>query len=66
MTGVSKMLYIPLYGKAYVSRRGIILRDMTPQCLIDELSGMEKHIFRKLYAGKISKKLYRLFKYRTG
>lgn len=27
MNGVNKTLYIPLYGKAYVSRRGIILED---------------------------------------
>lgn len=27
MTGVNKTLYIPLYGKAFVSRKGIILSD---------------------------------------
>lgn len=27
MTAVNKTLYIPLYGKAYVSRRGLFLRD---------------------------------------
>jgi len=27
MDNVNKTLYIPLYGKAYVSRRGLILRD---------------------------------------
>ena len=27
MNGVNKTLYIPLYGKAYVSKRGIILKD---------------------------------------
>ena len=27
MNGVSKTLYIPLYGKAYVSRRGLFLED---------------------------------------
>lgn len=27
MDGVNKTLYIPLYGKAYVSRKGIILQD---------------------------------------
>ena len=39
---------------------------MTPQYLIDELSGLEKHIFKKLYAGKLSEKLYRLYEYRKG
>ena len=37
---------------------------MTPQKYIDELTGCEKYIFQKLYAGSISKKLYRLFEYR--
>ena len=37
---------------------------MTPQKYIDELSGVEKIIFEKLYAGTFSKKLYRLFEYR--
>ncbi len=38
--------------------------EMTPKKYIDELSGMEKRIFRKLYAGSFAKKLYRLFEYR--
>ena len=37
--------------------------EMTPQKYIDELAGMEKKIFQKLYAGGFSKKLYRLFEY---
>lgn len=37
---------------------------MIPQKYIDELSGLEKFIFRKLYAGNFSKKLYRLFEYK--
>jgi len=37
---------------------------MIPQEFIDELSGIEKHIFGKLYAGNLSKKLYRMFEYR--
>ena len=36
---------------------------MTPQKYIDELTGAEKYIFEKLYAGGFSKKLYRLFEY---
>ena len=38
-------------------------REMTPQKYIDQLAGMEKKIFQKLYAGGFSKKLYRLFEY---
>lgn len=37
---------------------------MTPKEYIDELHGIEKHIFKKLYAGNFAKKLYRLFEYR--
>ena len=40
--------------------------QMTPQAFIDELHGTEKFIFRKLYAGRIAKKLYRLFEYKKG
>ena len=40
--------------------------EMTPQKYIDQLQGMEKKIFQKLYAGSFSKKLYRLFEYRKG
>ena len=38
--------------------------NMTPKNLINELSGMERRIFEKLYAGSLSKKLYRLFEYK--
>ena len=38
--------------------------EMTPQKYIDQLHGPEKFIFRKLYAGSLAKKLYRLFEYR--
>ena len=40
--------------------------DLTPQRYIDELKGMEKRIFSKLYAGRFSKKLYKLFEYKKG
>ena len=38
--------------------------DMTPKKYIDELAGLEKTIFRKLYAGRTAKKLYRLYEYK--
>lgn len=38
---------------------------MTPQKFIDQLKGFEKFIFKKLYAGKISKKLYKLYEFKT-
>ena len=37
--------------------------EMTPEHLINELKGMEKMIFRKIFAGGISKKMYRLYEY---
>ena len=39
-------------------------RVMTPKKYIEELHGLEKFIFKKLYAGGLSKKLYRLFEYK--
>ena len=38
--------------------------DMTPEDLITQLAGMERFLFRKLYAGKLSKNLYRMYEYR--
>ena len=38
--------------------------DMTPARLTDQLSGMEKVIFRSVYGGRMSKKLYRLYEYK--
>ncbi len=37
--------------------------DMTPQKYIDELQGMEKMIFKKLFAGKIAKSMYRMYEF---
>ena len=38
-------------------------RDMTPEDLIEELPKVEQWIFRKLYAGSIAQKMYRLYEY---
>ena len=38
--------------------------DMTPEELVNELSGLERKVFSKLYAGRIARKLYRLYEYR--
>lgn len=37
--------------------------EMTPRKYIDELKGLERFVFATLYAGGLSKKLYRLFEY---
>lgn len=39
--------------------------DMTPKAYISELSGMEKRVFEKLYAGSFSKKLYRMYEFES-
>ena len=39
-------------------------QDMTPSDLIDQLAGAEKLIFKKLYAGSIAQKMYRMYEYR--
>ena len=51
-----------------LSESGLVFvreHDMTPPRYIDELKGFEKHIFKRLYAGSLSKKLYRLFEYKN-
>ena len=37
--------------------------EMTPASLIEELKGMEKSIFEKVFAGGVTKKMYRLYEY---
>lgn len=39
--------------------------SMTPETLVNALHGCERYIFRKLYAGKMAKKLYRLYEYKS-
>lgn len=37
--------------------------EMTPKAMIDLLNGIEKVIFKTVYAGRISKNMYRLYEY---
>lgn len=39
--------------------------SMTPQRLVDELKGVERKVFKFLYAGKTAKKLYKLYEYKS-
>lgn len=39
--------------------------EMTPDIFVNELKGMEKTLFRKLYGGKIAKDMYRLYEYKN-
>ena len=52
--------------KIYQSEKLTFVKEhtMIPQKYIDELKGLEKFVFAKIYAGGLSKKLYRLFEYR--
>lgn len=40
--------------------------EMTPANYVDELHGMEKKVFRMVFAGRVAKKMYRLYEYRGG
>lgn len=37
--------------------------EMTPAELVEELQGLEKGIFKKLFAGGVAKRMYRLYEY---
>lgn len=39
--------------------------NMTPEYLVDEMKGVEKHIFKNIFGGKFSKTMYRLFEYKS-
>ena len=38
--------------------------DMTPDALVNQLNGIERAIFKKVFAGKFARKMYRLYEYR--
>ena len=38
--------------------------DMTPDTLVNELHGAERAVFKRIFAGKLSKKMYRLYEFR--
>ena len=52
--------------RVYQSEKIGFIREhtMIPQKYIDELKGVEKFVFAKLYAGSFSTKLYRLYEYK--
>ena len=58
--GVDHPAELTVSGLAFVQQH-----DMTPQHMIDQLPTKEQPVFRKLYAGKTSQKLYRLYEYRS-
>lgn len=42
----------------------VVEHNMTPDNLVNELNGMEKVIFRNVFAGSFSKKMYRIYEFR--
>ena len=55
MNNVNKTLYIPLYGKAYVSRRSLFLRDVKAEEIWEaekfQLKGKSKSKYLAFYMG---------------
>ena len=51
--------------QAYQTEKLAFVKEhtMIPQKYVEELKGFEKFLFAKLYAGSLSKKLYRLYEY---
>lgn len=45
--------------------RFVAEHNMTPDHMINELNGMEKAFFQKVFAGGFSKKMYRIYEYET-
>ena len=44
----------------------VCVHSITPTKYVDMLKGIEKFVFRTLYAGKLSQKLYQLYEYKKG
>ena len=58
MNGVNKTLYIPLYGKALVSNRDIILKDETAEYIWSQESFKLKEIYEGvILEGVVSRKV---------
>ncbi|MBE5942458.1 MAG: class I SAM-dependent methyltransferase [Lachnospiraceae bacterium] len=47
-------------GLSYVKEH-----EMTPDSMVNELQGMERTFFKKVFGGKISKKMYRLYEFES-
>ena len=57
--GIDDPMLLQRKGLLFVKEHG-----MTPEVYIRQLQGLEKKVFKKLYAGRFSKKLYRMFEYK--
>lgn len=63
--GVTKVYGIDAPRELEIGTRLAFFKEhaMTPVDLINELKGMERFIFRKVFGGSISRKMYRLYEY---
>ncbi len=57
--GIENSTYLEKAGVNFVTER-----EITPLSLINELKGFERFFFKRVYGGKISKKLYKLYEYK--
>lgn len=55
----------PKYLEEQTGIRFIAEHDMTPDVLINELKGIERIFFKYVLGGELSKKMYRLFEYKS-
>ena len=55
----------PKYLEEQTGIRFIAEHDMTPDVLINELKGIERIFFKHVLGGELSKKMYRLFEYKS-
>lgn len=55
----------PKYLEEQTGIHFVAEHDMTPAYLVNELQGFEKSFFKRVLGGEVSKKLYRLFVYKT-
>jgi len=64
--GVTQVYGLDVPEKLNVAEGVIFVKEhsMTPDYLIAQLQGMERKIFKKLYAGKVAQKMYRLYEYK--
>lgn len=63
--GVTRVYGMDDPGSAEVAGLTFVgAQDMTPPELVDALQGLEKRIFKTLYAGAVAGKMYRLYGYR--
>lgn len=57
--GIDEPKVLEIEGKLIFEKE----HEMTPDIFVEELKGMEKDVFKKVYGGSFAKKMYRLYEY---